>query len=193
MPPMAGWSVRLWRRSTLLPGVRLNVSRGGLSLSVGPRGAHLTVSKRGLRETVGVPGTGVYATKVEKWQSAPPPHQSTASPAETQPALEAPPAGGNEAAKPHAGPAHYSVAVVVGIVVGVIVLAAGGTGAGAATATLVTGLVGIGYEWLAHHHPAAAKALVAAAAGLATIAAIAAGVLLVLALAVGVSSGRRRR
>jgi Protein of unknown function (DUF4236)/Short C-terminal domain len=55
-------SFRFFRRSTIMPGVRLNMSRSGPSLSFGMRGAHLTVGRRGVRRTVGVPGTGLFYT-----------------------------------------------------------------------------------------------------------------------------------
>ena len=42
----------------LLPGVRLNLSKSGLSASVGKPGATINLSQRGTRTTVGVPGTG---------------------------------------------------------------------------------------------------------------------------------------
>ena len=55
---------RLFRRKKLAPGLRLNLSRSGPSLRIGPRGAGITVGgRRGLRATVGVPGTGIYYTK----------------------------------------------------------------------------------------------------------------------------------
>ncbi len=55
---------RLFRRKKLAPGLRLNLSRSGPSLRIGPRGAGITVGgRRGLRGTVGVPGTGIYYTK----------------------------------------------------------------------------------------------------------------------------------
>jgi hypothetical protein len=137
----------------------------------------VTLSRRGVRETVGVPGTGLYATRLEP---------ATAAPAEpaTQPALSA---------KPHAGPTHYLVALVIGIAIGALILAGGQPPATALTAGLVTAAVGIGYEWLAHHHPAGARALVSVAAGLAIIAVTLAGALLFAALAVGAASSRRRR
>jgi hypothetical protein len=47
---------------TLVPGVRMNLSRSGPSLSLGVRGAHVTVGSRGVRRTVGLPGTGVFYT-----------------------------------------------------------------------------------------------------------------------------------
>lgn len=37
----------------------MNVSKGGISFTVGKSGAHLNFSKRGVRQTVGIPGTGV--------------------------------------------------------------------------------------------------------------------------------------
>lgn len=43
----------------LLPGMRLNLSKSGISTSVGTRGAWLTFGKRGTRATVGIPGTGI--------------------------------------------------------------------------------------------------------------------------------------
>lgn len=56
---------RFQKRITVVPGVRLNWSLGGPSLSVGPRGASVTVSKRGVYGNVGIPGTGLsYRTKL---------------------------------------------------------------------------------------------------------------------------------
>jgi hypothetical protein len=54
--------LRFFRRMTLAPGVRMNLSRSGPSLSFGVRGAHVTVGSRGVRRTVGVPGTGLFYT-----------------------------------------------------------------------------------------------------------------------------------
>ena len=43
----------------LLPGVKLNISKSGLSTSIGGPGATVNFSKRGTRRTVGLPGTGL--------------------------------------------------------------------------------------------------------------------------------------
>ena len=43
----------------LMPGVRLNIGKSGVSASVGVKGASVNVGKRGVRGTVGVPGTGI--------------------------------------------------------------------------------------------------------------------------------------
>jgi hypothetical protein len=51
--------IRFRRTFHILPGVRINISRGGISTTIGPRGAHLTFNKQGVRQTVGLPGTGL--------------------------------------------------------------------------------------------------------------------------------------
>ena len=53
---------RFRRTFTLFPGVKVNVSKGGISFTVGKRGFHLNFSKRGVRQTVGLPGSGVSHT-----------------------------------------------------------------------------------------------------------------------------------
>jgi hypothetical protein len=57
---VANW--RLFRRKSVLPGVRVNLSKSGPSFSFGVRGAHVTVGRRGVTRTVGIPGTGVFYT-----------------------------------------------------------------------------------------------------------------------------------
>ena len=44
------------------PGVRLNLGKDGLSMTVGPRGAHITVGHGGTRSTVATPIPGVSYT-----------------------------------------------------------------------------------------------------------------------------------
>lgn len=61
--------LRLFRRVHLAPGLTLNVSKTGPSLSLGVRGAHVTLSRSGVRRTVGVPGTGVFYTARDGWHS----------------------------------------------------------------------------------------------------------------------------
>jgi hypothetical protein len=51
---------RFQRRIKILPGVRLNLSKSGIGVSVGPRGAHIGITARGQHYTsVGIPGTGL--------------------------------------------------------------------------------------------------------------------------------------
>jgi hypothetical protein len=53
---------RFFRRTQLLPGVRVNLSTHGPSLTLGVRGAHVTMGRNGVRRTVGIPGTGLFYT-----------------------------------------------------------------------------------------------------------------------------------
>jgi uncharacterized membrane protein YhaH (DUF805 family) len=49
-----------FRRSLrIAPGIRLNLSRSGISTSIGQRGASVTLSRRGTYANVGLPGTGL--------------------------------------------------------------------------------------------------------------------------------------
>lgn len=57
---------RFQKRKRILPGVTLNVSRRGISTSVGPRGAKVNVGRKGIRQTASAPGTGLYATSKPK-------------------------------------------------------------------------------------------------------------------------------
>jgi len=54
--------IRFWKRKQVAPGVTINISKGGLSTSIGTRGAHVTIG-RGTRVTAGIPGSGVSVTK----------------------------------------------------------------------------------------------------------------------------------
>ena len=66
-----GFSFR--RSIRILPGVRLNISRSGVSTSVGGQGASITVGKRGVRANGGLTGAGrSYSTRLDnpKWARA---------------------------------------------------------------------------------------------------------------------------
>jgi hypothetical protein len=45
---------RFYRRIKVIPGVTLNVSKAGLSTSVGVKGAHMTLGNGNERTTVGI-------------------------------------------------------------------------------------------------------------------------------------------
>ncbi len=70
---------RLSRRIKIMPGLSLNFSTGGVSLSAGVRGAHVNFGPRGIYGTVGLPGTGLsYRQRLDGSRSsersvAPPP------------------------------------------------------------------------------------------------------------------------
>ena len=55
--------LRFYKRIKILPWLYLNISKGGISFSFGPRGAHVTAGNKGTRYTVGAPGTGLSYTK----------------------------------------------------------------------------------------------------------------------------------
>ena len=58
---------RFRRSIRVLPGVRLNISKSGVSASLGGRGATVNVGKRGTKATVGLPGTGLsYSTPIRR-------------------------------------------------------------------------------------------------------------------------------
>ena len=72
--PSAAWreaeegravSLRFYRRVSLIPGLRLNASRGGLSLSIGHRGLWYTIGPhRHRRVTLGLPGSGLWTETI---------------------------------------------------------------------------------------------------------------------------------
>jgi hypothetical protein len=52
--------LRFHRVISIIPGfLRLNLSKGGLSGSVGPRGADINIGKQGITTNAGLPGTGL--------------------------------------------------------------------------------------------------------------------------------------
>jgi len=52
---------RFFKRIKIIPGVSLNLSKNGFSVSTGPKGAKVTVGSSGkITGSVGIPGTGVY-------------------------------------------------------------------------------------------------------------------------------------
>lgn len=58
-----GMGFRFRRSIGLVPGVRLNLSGGGASVSLGVRGLRYTVGSKGTRVTAGIPGTGLSWTQ----------------------------------------------------------------------------------------------------------------------------------
>jgi hypothetical protein len=67
---------RFNRRIGILPGLRVNLSKGGVSLSAGVRGAHITVG-RTPRVTLGISGSGISWTEtMEHGRRAPQEHRS---------------------------------------------------------------------------------------------------------------------
>ena len=61
---------RFRRRLRIFPGLWVNVSKKGASLSAGGRGATVNISRKGVKETVGLPGSGLSytTTKPIRWR-----------------------------------------------------------------------------------------------------------------------------
>lgn len=62
----------------LFPGVRLNLSKSGASVSIGPRGLRYTVGPKGTRVTAGIPGTGLSVSQFTPYR--PPASSAVLSP-----------------------------------------------------------------------------------------------------------------
>jgi len=54
--------IRLRKRIKLAPGLHINLSKSGVSTSVGKPGATVNVGKDGVKSTVGIPGSGISYT-----------------------------------------------------------------------------------------------------------------------------------
>ncbi len=144
---------RFFRRVRLLPGVTMNVSRSGPSLSVGPRGANITVGPRGIRNTLGLPGTGLFYTTTHSWVSSartqtPQPSPVTAiSPPADLPKELAGLAGLPELSNVPGRavtPIPVGALVIAGIIVGGVALAMGST----ATILFILAAIGAGVWYI---------------------------------------------
>jgi hypothetical protein len=54
---------RFRKSKSIIPGVRINLGKRGVSASVGPKGAKHTIGTSGRRTTLGLPGTGISFTR----------------------------------------------------------------------------------------------------------------------------------
>nr|WP_075723379.1 MULTISPECIES: DUF4236 domain-containing protein [Pseudomonas] len=57
-------AIRIKKSLKIAPGVRLNISKSGVSTSVGMKGVTANISKKGTRLTGSIPGTGVSSSKM---------------------------------------------------------------------------------------------------------------------------------
>jgi hypothetical protein len=78
---------RFHRSIEILPGIRLNLSRSGVSTSIGVRGAHITVGHVQVWEAVGLPGTGMSYSETHRT------HQEAIGAAQPQPVADVLPKG----------------------------------------------------------------------------------------------------
>ena len=58
--------LNFFRRFRIFPGLWLNLSKRGVSATVGVRGLKTTFSKRGRATTVGLPGTGLSVSNLKR-------------------------------------------------------------------------------------------------------------------------------
>ena len=100
---------RVYRRFSIIPGLRVNLSRSGASVSIGHRGGWFTFGPHGRRVTMGLPGSGLSYTQT---------YPSAKASRIAMVSHEAVP----PASPPHAG--HRSAFAIVVILLGLIVLAA---------------------------------------------------------------------
>ncbi len=68
---------RFQRRIKIFPGITLNLSKSGISTSLGARGARMTFGNGKTRTTVGLPGTGLSHTTINN-KTDPSPTSSSA-------------------------------------------------------------------------------------------------------------------
>jgi len=50
---------RFRKKIRIAPGIAINISKSGVSTSIGRNGATTNISKRGVKTTIGIPGTGL--------------------------------------------------------------------------------------------------------------------------------------
>ena len=60
------------KRVKLAKGMYLNLSKSGVSMSVGTKGARMTIGKKGVTESFGISGTGLSYRKQQSWKAMAP-------------------------------------------------------------------------------------------------------------------------
>lgn len=75
---------RFHRSVKVLPGIRLNFGKRGISTSIGVRGAYVTFGGSGTRTTVGLPGSGLSYTHLQRPQRERPTAGVAKSPADPE-------------------------------------------------------------------------------------------------------------
>jgi hypothetical protein len=117
-----GWRFR--RSIKVLPGVRLNLSRRGISTTIGVRGASVNLGKRGAYVNVGLPGTGLsYRQRIGgAAPGTPAPHPTSSGGAAVsaqQPSSVTHPQAASAGVSSRV-PKYWAVAAIVFLVLGVI-------------------------------------------------------------------------
>jgi hypothetical protein len=55
--------LRFKKSINILPGLRLNLSKNGVSTTIGKSGSCVNISKNGVKGTIGIPGSGLSYTE----------------------------------------------------------------------------------------------------------------------------------
>ena len=63
-------AINFRKRKKILPGVYVNLSKNGISTTIGPKGANVNIGKKGTYLNTGIPGTGIYSRKKISGSSA---------------------------------------------------------------------------------------------------------------------------
>jgi len=69
-------ALRFRRTMKIAPGVRLNLTKTGISARIGPRGAGATIGTSGTTVSAGIPGTGLHASEKLKGNKRRPAQQT---------------------------------------------------------------------------------------------------------------------
>ncbi len=112
-------SIRFYRRLRIFPGLRLNLSKSGISTSVGGRGAWLTFRPgHKARSTIGLPGSGLRFTTGGERVPATTPRGTADRAPDTAGAQR------QEPLPPHQAPMFYAIGLLMGF--GIMLAIAGG-------------------------------------------------------------------
>lgn len=72
--------IRFRKSIKIMPGVRINLSKSGISTTIGPRGASINIGKNGTYLNTGIPGTGLYMReKIGEGRNQARPRQSSST------------------------------------------------------------------------------------------------------------------
>ncbi|MEL4167254.1 DUF4236 domain-containing protein [Pseudomonas sp. ZS001] len=71
---------RIRKSFKIAPGIRLNVSKSGVSTSIGGKGATVNLSKRGTKVTSSLPGTGLSTSQFFGKKKVPRPRPAVGQP-----------------------------------------------------------------------------------------------------------------
>jgi Protein of unknown function (DUF4236) len=63
---MSVWHLRFYKRIRVLPGIWINFSKLGMSITIGVPGVHFTIGRHGATLSSGIRGTGISTRRSVK-------------------------------------------------------------------------------------------------------------------------------